>query len=88
MRLEKSQYIELSREARKELYSMFPDVTSACIGQALSFTRNSDLCKRIREAAFQLGGELIELNKKKIETPKKVVKLLDNRGKVKAIRNI
>lgn len=82
-----SQYIELDRESRKNLYSLFPDLTPAAITNALKFKRNSPLCERVREAALQLGGKLMRSETVQVHLPVKRIKILDSKGNVRASRD-
>ena len=51
-------YITLPIEQRKDLERRF-SVTRVCVWLALCYKRDSDLCRRIREAALEMGGRII-----------------------------
>lgn len=77
--------IKLDADGKKKIAESF-GVTIQNVSLALLYKRNSKDSERIREMALQLGGKMIE--EREIETPKKVVKILDNRGNVKASKTI
>lgn len=77
--------IVLDAKGKQEIAKAF-GITIANVGMALLYKRNSKNSERIREMALQLGGKMIE--EREIEVPKKVVKMLDSRGNVKASRSV
>jgi len=48
---------------RNELAKLF-DVTTVCVRNALKFSSNSELAKRIRKAAIARGGSEVEVQPK------------------------
>lgn len=48
---------------RNELAKLF-NVTTVCVRNALKFSSNSDLAKRIRMAAIERGGSEVEVQPK------------------------
>lgn len=77
--------IVLDAKGKQELAKIF-GVTVANVGLALLFKRNSKQSEKIREMALQKGGKMVE--EREIELPVKEVKILDNRGNVKAVRTV
>lgn len=77
--------IKVSRELRKELMKDF-GLSDQVLSNYLCFRRNSDEANLIREVALQRGGKMVLVNEEEVETPRKVVKILDNKGNVKAMR--
>lgn len=75
--------IDLDATSRAKLAKTF-NVSIQNVSQALNFKRNSALSARIREAAKQMGGQLLELNIeiKKLENAPRTVKVLNSKGEV------
>ena len=73
--------IELSTEGRISLAKTF-DVTIQNVSQALLFRRNSITAQKIRQAAMQNGGKMIELHEVDV---KESIKVLDMKGNVKKV---
>ena len=77
--------IKVSKELRKELMKDFK-LSPQVLTNYLRFNRNSDEARMIRETALQRGGKLVVVKEEEVETQKRTVKILDNKGNVKAIR--
>lgn len=71
--------IEISAEGKAALAKMF-NVTVQNVSQALLFNRNSVTCCRIREAALQHGGKLVEI--REVPAAPRTVKILNQKGEV------
>ena len=71
--------IEISATGKAELARMF-NVTVQNVSQALLFNRNSITCCRIREAALQHGGRLVEI--REVPAAPRTVKFLNQKGEV------
>ena len=76
------QKIEMSAAGKVELARCFR-VSIRSVSHALSFNRNSAQACKIREAALKSGGKLVEI--REVDMPKREVKVLDSKGKVKAV---
>lgn len=77
--------IVLDAKGKQQIAKAF-GITTANVGLALLYKRNSKNSERIREMALQLGGKMVE--EREIEVPKKVVKILDCRGNVKSAAEV
>ncbi len=77
------QKIELNAFGKAKLAKTF-GVTVQNVSQALLFKRNSAQACRIREAALINGGELVQIINVTDEL-KRMVKVLDAKGNVKAV---
>lgn len=71
--------IEISAKGKATLAKIF-NVTVQNVSQALLFTRNSNTCCRIREAALQHGGKLVEIHE--VQEATRTVKVLNRKGEV------
>lgn len=69
--------IELDAAGKKKLAKLF-GVTTQCIISALLYRRNSLQSQRIREAAIENGGRIVEM-KDVTDNFKKAVKFLDSK---------
>ena len=78
--------IVLDANGKRELAKIF-GITPQNVGLALSYKRNSSQSEKIRKMALQKGGKMVEILEV-TEKPVKMVKILDNRGRVKAERNL
>lgn len=81
-----SKYIRVTEEVRNKLMKDFKIKNKSTLVNYLYFRRNSDKANMIREAALQDGGVLVEKTEKIIEHHVKKVKILDNKGNVKAVK--
>lgn len=79
--------IKVTKEIRESLMQDF-NVQYVTLTNYLNFARNSKEAEMIREAALQRGGKLVTLQEKEVELPVKKIKILDNKGNVKAVRTI
>lgn len=77
------QKIELSASGKANLAKIF-GVSIQNISQALLFRRNSEQARKIREAALINGGNLVQIIDV-TDATKRVVKVLDTKGNVKAV---
>lgn len=77
------QKIELNAAGKAKLAKTF-GVTVQNVSQALLFKRNSSQACQIREAALVNGGALVQMIDV-TDTVKRVVKVLDAKGNVKAV---
>lgn len=77
------QKIELNAAGKAKLARTF-GVTVQNVSQALLFKRNSSQACQIREAALINGGSLVQIIDV-TDAVKRVVKLLDAKGNVKAV---
>ena len=82
-----SKKIKLSTEGREKIQKTF-GVTHVCVSLALSYSRNSDLSRKIREMALKLGGKLYEVSETEVEASAKPIKILDSKGNVKKILDV
>ncbi len=76
--------IELNAAGRKALADHF-GVAKGNVSLVLKFKRNSEQAKRMRQMAYELGGRLVEIVD--ITPISKAVKILDQRGNLKAVIN-
>ena len=74
--------IEVTAEVRQELATLF-GVSPQYVGMALRNEREGGKAPLIREAARKKGGELYE--KKKIEMPQEIIKVLNAKGEVERV---
>lgn len=74
------QKIELSTKKRTEIAKAF-NVTRQCVSQALMYKRNSVQAEKIRMAALENGGTMVQIIDV-TEEFKKAVKVLDAKGNV------
>lgn len=72
--------IELSTKKRTEIALAF-GVTRQCVSQALMYRRNSAQAEKIRMAALENGGKMVQIIDV-TEEFKKAVKVLDAKGNV------
>lgn len=79
--------IKVTREVRESLMKDF-NVQYMTLANYLNFARNSKEAEMIREAALQRGGKLVTLHEEEVELPVKKIKILDNKGNVKAVKTI
>lgn len=79
------QKIEVNAQLKTQLADMF-NVTTQFVSFSLLFRRNSDRAKRIRKAALENGGRLVQIIDVTDEQ-KKTIKVLDSKGNVKQIIN-
>lgn len=77
------QKIELDATGKAKLAKTF-GVTVQNVSQALLYKRNSSQACKIREAALKNGGSLVQIIDVTDEV-KRVVKVLDVKGNVKAV---
>jgi hypothetical protein len=77
------QKIELNAAGKAMLAKTFK-VSVQNVSQALLFRRNSEQARKIREAALINGGSLVQIIDVTDEL-KRVVKVLDAKGSVKAV---
>jgi len=73
------QKIELNAQGKALLAKTF-NVTVQNVSQALLFHRNSVQACRIREAALQHGGKLVEI--REVPAAPRTVKILNQKGEV------
>lgn len=73
------QKIELNAQGKDLLAKTF-NVTVQNVSQALLFHRNSVQARRIREAALQHGGKLVEI--REVPVTPRTVKFLNQKGEV------
>lgn len=73
------QKIELNAQGKALLAKTF-NVTVQNVSQALLFHRNSVQSCRIREAALQHGGKLVEI--REVPAAPRTVKILNQKGEV------
>lgn len=74
------QKIELSAKKKAEIAKAF-GVTIQCVSQALLYRRNSAKAEKIRMAALENGGAMVQIIDV-TEEFKKAVKVLDAKGNV------
>ena len=79
--------IKVTKEIRESLMKEFK-VQYVTLTNYLNFKRNSKEAEMIREAALQRGGKLVTLKEEEVEQPVKKIKILDNKGDVRAVRTI
>ena len=79
--------IKVTKEIRESLMKEFK-VQYVTLTNYLNFKRNSKEAEMIREAALQRGGKLVTLHEEEVELPVKKIKILDNKGNVKAVKTI
>ena len=79
--------IKVTKEIRESLMKDFK-VQYVTLTNYLNFKRNSKEAEMIREAALQRGGKLVTLKEEEVEQPVKKIKILDNKGDVRAVRTI
>lgn len=79
--------IKVTKEIRESLMKEFK-VQYVTLTNYLNFKRNSKEAEMIREAALQRGGKLVTLKEEEVEQPVKKVKILDNKGNVRAVRTM
>lgn len=79
--------IKVTKEIRESLMKEFK-VQYVTLTNYLNFKRNSKEAEMIREAALQRGGKLVTLKEEEVEQPVKKIKILDNKGNVRAVRTI
>ena len=79
--------IKVTKEIRESLMQEFK-VQYVTLTNYLNFKRNSKEAEMIREAAIQRGGKLVTLHEEEVALPVKKIKILDNKGNVKAVRTI
>lgn len=79
--------IKVTKEIRESLMKDFK-VQYVTLTNYLNFKRNSKEAEMIREAALQRGGKLVTLKEEKVEQPVKKIKILDNKGNVRAVRTM
>lgn len=79
--------IKVTKEIRESLMQEFK-VQYVTLTNYLNFKRNSKEAEMIREAALQRGGKLVTLHEEEIKLPVKKIKILDNKGNVKAVKTI
>lgn len=79
--------IKVTKEIRESLMKDFK-VQYVTLTNYLNFKRNSKEAEMIREAALQRGGKLVTLKEEEVEQPVKKIKILDNKGNVRAVRTI
>lgn len=72
--------IELSAPKKAEIAKAF-GVTTQCVSQALLYRRNSAQAEKIRMAALENGGTMVQIIDV-TEEFKKAVKVLDAKGNV------
>lgn len=77
------QRIEMDAKGKAKLAKTF-GVTVQNVSQALLFKRNSVQAAKIREAAIKNGASLVQIIDV-TDTMKKLVKVLDAKGNVKAV---
>lgn len=77
--------ITVSKELRQELKKDF-NLSDAVLCNYLYFRRFLDEAKMIREVALQRGGKLVIVKEEEMNIPKRTIKILDNKGNVKAIK--
>ena len=79
--------IKVTKEIRESLMKEFK-VQYVTLTNYLNYKRNSKEAEMIREAALQRGGKLVTLKEEEVEQPVKKIKILDNKGNVRAVRTI
>lgn len=79
--------IKVTKEIRESLMKDFK-VQYVTLTNYLNYKRNSKEAEMIREAALQRGGKLVTLKEEEVEQPVKKIKILDNKGNVRAVRTI
>lgn len=79
--------IKVTKEIRESLMKEFK-VQYVTLTNYLNFKRNSKEAEMIREAALQRGGKLVTLKEEEVEQPVKKIKILDNKGNVRAVRTM
>lgn len=79
--------IKVTKEIRESLMKDFK-VQYVTLTNYLNFKRNSKEAEMIREAALQRGGKLVTLKEEEVEQPVKKIKILDNKGNVRAVRTM
>ena len=79
--------IKVTKEIRESLMKEFK-VQYVTLTNYLNFKRNSKEAEMIREEALQRGGKLVTLKEEEVEQPVKKIKILDNKGNVRAVRTM
>ena len=79
--------IKVTKEIRESLMKDFK-VQYVTLTNYLNFKRNSKEAEMIREAALQRGGKLVTLKEEEVEQPVKKIKILNNKGNVRAVRTM